>query len=272
MNYNSQFSYQMNIFPLPEFVFAMVPSFLDENDENADLLREHAGNVVFRHKKGNVNFENGVFVSIEGSPNRIIFRDYGSKYAVWLNDEGQIHREDGPAIIEYDEEYLIRVELWVINGVFPIFEDDRPQVITYYKSGNVHERIWCAQTTVTLANLPRREPWQLYKQHHDIHPAVIRYFHHGTIWHEYWYIFGVLQNNNVDAPAHIEYSYEVKGEVVEENWWQNHERYRAGNRPAVVKYGKNRVVRCEVFYGRAYKTEVIYDNGRTISNVLPREY
>jgi hypothetical protein len=264
----------MNIFPLPEFVFAMVPSFLNENDENADLLREHAGRVVFRHKKGNVNFENGLFVSIEGNPDHIIYHyNQTPKYAIWLNYQGQIHREDGPAIIRYDDEYCIIMELWVINGIFPIFEDDRPQVIAYsYMDGNVETHVWCAQTPITLGNLQMGDPiWGLIRPHHDIHPAEIIYNADGTIAEEYWYILGVIQNNNFDAPAHIEYEYGVNGEVsIIEEWYRDGEIYREGNRPAIVEYGRNRVVRREVFYGRAYKTEVIYDNGRTISNVLPR--
>jgi len=261
----------MNIFPLPEFVFAMVPSFLEENNPTADLLREHAGNVIFRHQKGNLIFENGVFVSIEGNPNSIIFHpNQTPKYAVWINDEGQIHRENGPAIVKYNDNYCIIMELWVINGIFPIFEDDRPQVICY-DNGKVYEHVWCAQTPITLDNLQTSHSiWIFIQEHHDIHPAIIRYYVDGSILDKYWFILGAIHNNTIGAPAHI--VYRKDGEVSIEEWYRNGVMYREGSLPALVEYGRNGNIQRELFYtGRHISQEIIYDNdGRITSNTRPR--
>ena len=258
----------MNIFPLPEFVFAMVPSFLEENDENADLLREHAGRVVFRHQKGNVNFENGVFVSIEGSPNSIIFHhNQTPKYAVWLDDEGQIHRENGPAIIKYDDDYHILMELWVIHGTFPIFEDDRSQIICYDSHGKVYEHVWCAQTLITLNNLQSNDSiWSFIRTHHDVHHAIIRYYVDGSILDKYWFVLGAIHNNIVGAPAHI--VYRKNGEISIAQWYHHGVMYREGNLPASVEYGRSGNIKRELFYRRGQiSQEIIYDDDGRISSI-----
>jgi hypothetical protein len=251
----------MNTFPLPEFVFAMVPSFIEENDPTADLLREYAGRVVFRHQKGNLIFENGVFVSIEGSPDNVIFyNNQKPHYAIWLDDEGQIHRQEGPAIVMYDDNYNTIMELWVIHGTFPIFEDDSPQIICY-DNGRIYQHTWCAQTPITVNDLQSNNfIWAFIRQHHDIHPAIIRYYADGSILVKYWFILGAIHNNEVGAPAHI--AYRKNGEVAIEGWYHHGVMHRDGNLPALIEYGRNGNISRVLFYtGGQISQEILNEDG-----------
>ena len=51
-----------------------------------------------------------------------------------------LHREDGPAIINYNGDGSIAYEYWYINGVQ--HREDGPASIRYYEDGSIHYEAW----------------------------------------------------------------------------------------------------------------------------------
>jgi antitoxin component YwqK of YwqJK toxin-antitoxin module len=90
----------------------------------------------------------------------------------WLSDNGELHREDGPAFILYYDSGQIQTE------EFFIFDKNHrakgPAIIDYYEDGPIE-----------------REVFFLYGMRHRIDgPAEISYYEDGSIHHEEWYING----------------------------------------------------------------------------------
>lgn len=71
-------------------------------------------------------------------------------YEYYLDEEGLLHREDGPAWIEYDPAGDLYLEMYLING--DCHREDGPAVIYYYEEGNNYNYF--------LNGIKYEEPWQ----------------------------------------------------------------------------------------------------------------
>lgn len=101
------------------------------------------------------------------------------KYTYYLNgsvDEkiyyknGIIHREDGPAIIEYYPEGEIRSETYFMNGNRHR-SDDLPAKLWYGRKGNIREKVY----------------YKNGKMHRVYGPSIIEYFGSGDIRYNMWH-------------------------------------------------------------------------------------
>ena len=96
--------------------------------------------------------------------------NYG--YAIvltWKNENGQLHNENGPAVIGYNENGNVSYKSWYINGKY--HNENGPAVIRYYENGNVECKNWCVNG----------------KYHNENGPAFIAYDENGNITkQQYW--------------------------------------------------------------------------------------
>ena len=101
-----------------------------------------------------------------------------------VNEEGYLHREDGPAKTTYfPDGKSVRVEEWHLNG--ERHRNDGPAVIVYHKKG-------------VLAN----ERWFVNGQaHRDDGPAVINYSQEGQATYFGWFLDG--EKHREEGPASI---------------------------------------------------------------------
>jgi hypothetical protein len=148
--------FKINYKDYPEFMFAIIASYLGDSPEAAEI-RKCAGNLVFRHEKQGRSYKNGLLHSFDDKPKKniktgalywykdgLIHRDgdrpaYISKeYHIWYKN-GKFHREgDLPAVIK--DSYLC----WYKNGVIdregdlPAVMDGKVQI--WYKNGEIHRQ------------------------------------------------------------------------------------------------------------------------------------
>ena len=170
---------------LPEFVYAVVSSFLDEfndNDEVIETLRRHAGSVVHYNIKGNLIFGNGSLFSILGSPNVVEFLDVGRlHYVAWTTEQGVLHREDGPAVVVYCGANKTSFEIWVRNGFVDNADEVRPAVV---RTLNERTEIWCQPMPLTLEHFDYQAGHDFETQivpHRDEFPAEVVFYSSGQI-------------------------------------------------------------------------------------------
>jgi len=210
---------------LPEFVYAVVSSFLDVYDENKEVvetLRRHAGSVVHYYHKGNLTFGNGSLVSIYDSPNVVEFADAGLLYYVaWTTEEGVIHREDGPAVIVYTSNNYISFQIWVRNGFIDNADEVHPAVISTL---NEYTQIWCQPMPLTLEHFDYHAGNDFERQivpHRDEFASKVVFYPSGQFMSEYWMQHGRLSRPNRE-PAII--VYHESGIIAQEafaNWRGN---------------------------------------------------
>ena len=210
---------------LPEFVYAVVSSFLDEfkdNDEVIAILRRHAGKVVHYYHKGNLTFGNGSLFSICDSPNVVEFVDVGLLYYVaWTTEQGVLHREDGPAVIVYTRNNDISFQIWVRNGFIDNADEVSPAVI---RTLNEYTGIWCRPMPLTLEHFDYHTGNDFERQivpHRDEFAAKIVFYPSGEVMSEHWF-----QNGRPRRPDHLPVSivYHESGAISQEafvNWRGN---------------------------------------------------
>jgi antitoxin component YwqK of YwqJK toxin-antitoxin module len=128
--YNHTMLTKINYKEYPEFMFAMIASFLPSYE--GKYLRKVAGNVVFKSQdKEGRTYKNGLLHSYDDKP----AVNY-TGHQIWYNN-GQIHREhDKPASVKGSR------KIWYNNGRVHR-EGDNPAVIDgvhqeWYKNGYLH--------------------------------------------------------------------------------------------------------------------------------------
>jgi antitoxin component YwqK of YwqJK toxin-antitoxin module len=121
---------------------------------------------------------------------------------------GEIHREDGPALISYSEDGSIAHEEYYING--EIHREDGPALILYHEDGSIAHEEYRVKG----------------KMHREDGPADIAYDEDGSIRREEYYING--NTHREDGPAEI--SYYEDGSIQTE-WYSNNgaaKKYKQG--------------------------------------------
>ena len=95
-------------------------------------------------------------------------------YEEWYNQNGKLHRIDGPAILDYFEfeDVKIEREQWYLNG--KLHREKDPAYIKYLYSGEIDYEEW----------------WVNGNLHRTDGPAFIEYSESGKIEIEEWYLNG----------------------------------------------------------------------------------
>jgi hypothetical protein len=122
----------------------------------------------------------------------------------WKNDDGNLHREDGPAQIYYDENGNVTLEIWFEDG--KRHRLDGPAGTVYDENENIEEKLW----------------FENDNQHRLNGPANIEYDKQGNVTEKRWYEYGKCHRLN--EPAII--VYDDKGNVTEEIWFKEEKRHR----------------------------------------------
>jgi len=133
----------------------------------------------------------------------------------WIKDE-KLHKEDGPAQIEIDEDGEVILEEWYLEGQV-CRKDGGPSIVEYCEGDKVEET-WC------IGKIKHRENG----------PAVIRTDPDtDEVTREEWYINDALHRN--DGPAEI---IREKGVITSEAWWEDAHPHKEGA-PALIHRDSN---------------------------------
>jgi len=103
---------------------------------------------------------------------------------IYYNQQGQIHREDGPALIWYYNTGSIAYEVWYINGVW--HREDGPASIDYNEDGSIQYEGWYINGV----------------RHREDGPAYIDYYNDGSICLEEWYWCGMYHRHDYTLPTY----------------------------------------------------------------------
>ncbi len=136
----------------------------------------------------------------------------GTKYKeLWYKDT-KLHREDGPAHIEWWPNGNKREETWYTNGL--THRNDDPAVTLYYIDGT-----------------KEKEDWYVNGTNHRIgaEPAETQWWGNGEKRMDAWWKDGI--NHREDGPAII--SYTDTGAKKKEEWFRNGRRHRDDG-PAII--------------------------------------
>ncbi len=100
----------------------------------------------------------------------------------YKNDNGKLHRIDGPAIIEYYMNGNMKYKAYCLNGT--IHRDNGPCVIDYYENGNILSEQYLKNGML----------------HREDGPAIIDYYEDGEIEAKCYYIndeYLNIDNNDI---------------------------------------------------------------------------
>ena len=250
---------------------------------NGQQHREDGPAVIDYDDDGNVSYErwylNGQGLNIVEFAKYLGVDHYKSKLnEVYLKD-GKKHREDAPAVIEYNDDGSISYEEWYLNG--KKHREDAPAEIWYNDDGSVYRESWYLngneipkEVILNKLNYHKSEKQEVYLKDGNLHkedgPAYIECNDNGTVWREYWYFNGKLhregrpavieynddgsisyeewylngQQHREDGPAYVEYE---DGSVSSEAWYLNGEKHRE-DFPAVISYYEDGSVWYEMWY------------------------
>jgi hypothetical protein len=139
-----------------------------------------------------------------------ITREYGENVERWFR-RGRLHREDGPAIICYNNG-RITSEYWYRNG--KRHRDDGPASICY-ENGKIISEYW----------------YHDGKLHRDDGPASI-WYKDGQITNEYWVYNDAL--HRVNGPAKVLYN---NGKTTEEWWFRDDKLCPIGVLASIIYHG-----------------------------------
>ena len=118
------------------------------------------------------------------------------KQESWRVD-GECHRLDGPAYIQYFPSGQVARKEWYVNGEYHRL--DGPAWVEYHDNGQVAGEYWYVNGV----------------NHRLDGPASIRYHANGQVEYEYWYVNGL--NHRLDGPARV--WYHDNGQVANEFWY-----------------------------------------------------
>ena|SRR3989338_1540728 len=143
--------------------------------------------------------------------------------------KGHIHRQDGPAIITYNRNYIVTAD-WLKHGV--VHNIKNPARICYYyghggleteewyENGNMHRLDGPAQMWYDYNGIIHAETWckDGKTQRTDKNkPSVIFYTCDGNISCEEWFENGLLSRK--EKPAAI--VYDDNGKIILKKWYKN---------------------------------------------------
>ena len=132
--------------------------------------------------------------TMEKLPNGGRKRTCDDGVVIYYDAEGNLHREDGPAVIEfYTNDQRLHRETWYKHG--RKHRLDGPANIQYYHNNVISSKAWYVGGVNT-----RKDG-----------PAEIEYFQDGSLSRESYRLYG--QSHRLDGPAHIEY---FDGDTLEE--------------------------------------------------------
>lgn len=204
------------------------------------------------------------YQSVDGLPSLIEFnRDGGRIFESW-HEEGQLHRLDEPAKIEYfpsrltdDPEDNVRVKFWFIEGeewradgepVCEVFNEKGDLLSARWDGADVSEDQPTVETYFSNGDIWRLEWRDTKSPDHPLHrvsdggPAFVEYDRDGNIIEMAWYRAGKLHGQN-GMPARYTSS-PITGEIVCEEWFRDGKRDRDDG-PAIIEYWLDGTVRRE---------------------------
>ena len=249
----SQIVNMLNAPAFPEFVYAMVLSYLDENREHAELieiLRRYSGSVVYRYHIGNILFGNGIPLYIDDTPDVIQHFDNGQLcYIAWMNDQGQLHREDGPAVIMY-RRFKISHQIWVTNGFIQNTDPDQPSMIFH---GRRPRKVWCQRLPLGLEDFVIDSDEVIDFDLHliadrNVFPSEITYYETGQVKSESGFVENALHSIVPEEPSFIKYY--PNGAIESKQWHQRGMFSRPLGLPQTIYYYPSGAISLETFYNR----------------------
>ena len=122
---------------------------------------------------------------------------------LWEKD-GYLHRQDGPALIQFYESGQVKRELYYLNGVLQ--REGEPANILYFESGAVKAVAWHMRGLL----------------HRCGGPAVILYGPEGDVWAELWFQYGLRHCETgpaVTSCSLVRYFF-LRGQQLSEEDWQ----------------------------------------------------
>lgn len=200
------------------------------------------------------------------------YLDRTIQYEYYTNERGEVHRNNGPAVIKYFSCGRKEYEKWYENGklhnnngpsVIEYFTSNRKKCEKWYKNGEPHND----NGPALIDYLYREEQWFQNGLNHDPSPnqaAVIIYYENNNKKQEIFYSNG--QIHRAKGPSIISYSY--NGKVIEEYYCKNNITHRDDG-PARIQYYSNGNIWMSVFYkfGKIHRTKrsaimQYYENGK----------
>ena len=219
----------------PDFVCAITASYLVD-DICGDELRKMCNGIIIKDMRNGDTYKNGVLQSFDGEPARI--RD---TFKEWYKD-GKKHNEDFPAKIEINAEGRL-TEYYFTNGV--LHRDDGPAFIEYcikeeYYNEYYYEYFSKEGIRKNISSIDRRQ-FNLYTEiwfrngskHRDDGPAKTHWRADGPLFMQVWYQNGMKHRGN-DEPSNIEYY--PNGSLYIEMWNSNGKCHREGDLPSFIMY------------------------------------
>lgn len=115
----------------------------------------------------------------------------------WLNDEGDYHREDGPALIKYFSNRAIQLERWYLDGKTHR-DNDLPAEIEYAEDGTILSQYWVINAQYHRYGGPAilindcygniiQKCWLINNRYHrEDGPAMVNYLLDRSIIYDYY--------------------------------------------------------------------------------------
>ena len=147
------------------------------------------------------------------NPQESTMTNEGPSRQVWRNRSGELHRREGPAVIEFYSTGRKSLEEWWVDGERYRENINLPDVVRYYNFDD---------------NRIMREEWHQGNDElgrYDDLPAVIEYYVNGYLKMKEWEVGGVMERNN-DEPARIFYSENKAGRQIRNEWYLDNFRGR----------------------------------------------
>lgn len=149
----------------------------------------------------------------EGGPAERTFDQNGNVKSETYYRDGKLHREDGPTVIQYDVDRNVELEEYYLDGMYQN-RGDLPNVICYNKNGTPCMEEW--KTSPGQCHRDNGPAQRFYdevgrlvksvyirdsKVHREDGPAIVDYENDGKT-RESWYLDGVYQDRG-DLPNEI---------------------------------------------------------------------
>jgi len=162
------------------------------------------------------------------------------------NLRSEIHRDDGPAWIEYFENGLIKREKYYVNGVLSR-DGGLPAWLDYSYKGHLIEKICYLNGKITdgLSKVSYYEDGSVSSEFNyengelssTVGPAVIHYSADGNVSSSYWYLDGKLHRE--DGPAIVVYHSGTKITSEHHFFIDNYRSFDLNTGANIIKYDLN---------------------------------
>lgn len=133
----------------------------------------------------------------------------------WTDDDGNFHRDDGPAIITYYPSGEVWKKLWFFHNIH--YNSSGPSTIEYHTNGNVCTEKW-QNNHHRYSNMWRNKLYICGTLHREDGPAFIKYYKNRQIESTLWVMNGLIHRNG--GPAYIKYAKD--GKIIETNYFIKH--------------------------------------------------